>query len=188
MSRAQKVDSRDRILDAAADLFYREGVRGVGVDRIAAESGVAKMTLYYHFKSKDELVVAWLRRRDEEWMSWLEAAVGQRDGNQLLAVFDVLGDWFEQPDFRGCAFINSHAELGSSSPAAAEIVASHKHALAEYLERLARSQGAAEPEALARELLLLVDGAIVTASIQRDPRVADDAREAAARVIASFSR
>src|SRR6266704_6807007 len=177
-------DSRTRILDTAAGLFYREGVRGVGVDRIADESGLAKMTLYYHFKSKDELVVAWLRRRDEEWMSWLESAVENRDGTRLLAVFDALREWFETPDFRGCAFINAHAELGWSSPAAAEIVASHKHALAEYLARLARSEGAAEPEALARELLLLVDGAIVTASIQHDAGVADDAREAAVKVIA----
>jgi AcrR family transcriptional regulator len=184
LTKRDKRDSRERILDTAAGLFYREGVRGVGVDRIAAESGLAKMTLYYHFKSKDELVVAWLRRRDEEWMSWLERAVAGRDGTGLLAVFDALREWFETPDFRGCAFINAHAELGSSSPAAAEIVASHKQALAEYLARLARSEGAAEPEALARELLLLVDGAIVTASIQQDARVADDAREAAAKLIA----
>jgi len=184
LTKPDRRDSRKRILDTAAGLFYREGVRSVGVDRIAAESGLAKMTLYYHFKSKDELVVAWLRRRDEEWMSWLESAVGGRDGTGLLAVFDALREWFETPDFRGCAFINAHAELGSSSPAAAEIVASHKQALTEYLARLARPEGAPEPEALARELLLLVDGAIVTASIQHDAGVADDAREAAAKVIA----
>ncbi len=181
-----KLDTRRRILDTAAELFYREGVRGVGVDRIAAESDVAKMTLYAHFKSKDELVVAWLRRRDEEWMGWLESAVERRNGTGLLAVFDAMREWFEKPDFRGCAFINAHAELGWSNPAAAEIVTSHKQALTEYLARLARSEGAAEPEALARELLLLVEGAIVTASIQRDPRAADDARSAAAKLIASF--
>jgi len=186
LTKPDRRDSRKRILDTAAGLFYREGVRGVGVDRIAAESGLAKMTLYYHFKSKDELVVAWLRRRDEEWMSWLESAVEGRDGTRLLAVFDALREWFETPGFRGCAFINAHAELGSSSPAAAEIVASHKHALTEYLARLARADGAAKPEALARELLLLVDGAIVTASIQHDARVADDARDAAVKVIAGF--
>ncbi len=183
--KADKLDTRRRILDTAAELFYREGVRSVGVDRIAAEADVAKMTLYSHFKSKDELVVAWLRRRDEEWMSWLKGAVERRDGTGLLAVFDAMREWFEKPDFRGCAFINAHAELGWSNPAAAEIVASHKQALTEYLARLARSEGAAEPEALARELLLLVEGAIVTASIQRDPRVADDARGAAAKLIAS---
>ena len=162
-------------------------MRAVGVDRIAAESGVAKMTLYYHFRSKDELVAAWLRRRDEEWMSWLESSVERQRGNRVLAVFDALREWFETPTFRGCAFVNAYAELGWSNPAAAEIVASHKRTLTEYLAYIAREEGAAEPDALARELLLLVDGAIVTASIQGSARPADDAREAAAKVIAGSS-
>jgi AcrR family transcriptional regulator len=174
---------RDQILDSAAELFYRDGVRSVSVDRIAAESGVAKMTVYYHFRSKEHLIAAWLHRRDQEWMRWLEGAVERRGGNPVLGVFDALHEWFETPDFRGCAFINVHAELGWSSPAAAEIVAAHKRSLTEYLARLVRDDGADEPEALARRLLLLVDGAIVTASIQRDPGVADDARQAAAAII-----
>lgn len=186
MTRRERIDLRQRVLDTAAELFYRDGVRAVGVDRIAAESGVAKMTLYYHFHSKDELVAAWLRRRDEEWMSWLEAAVRRRRGNRLLAVFAALREWFETPTFRGCAFVNVYGELGGSNPAAAEIVASHKRTLTEYLADLARQEGAPEPDAhaLARELLLLVDGAIVTASIQGDARPADDARDAAAKLIA----
>ena len=187
MTSREKVDLRQRVLDTAAELFYRDGVRAVGVDRIAAESGVAKMTLYYHFRSKDELVAAWLRRRDEEWMSWLEGSVERQRGNRVLAVFDALREWFETPTFRGCAFVNAYAELGWSNPAAAEIVASHKRTLTEYLADLVREEGAAEPDALARELLLLVDGAIVTASIQGSARPADDAREAAAKVIAGSS-
>lgn len=174
---------RDRILDTAAELFYREGVRGVSVDRIVAECGVAKMTLYYHFSSKDDLVSAWLRRRDEEWLSWLEAAVELRGGDPLLAVFDALREWFERPDFRGCAFINTHAELGFNSPVTARIISSHKRSLSEYLARLASATGIAAPDVFARRLLLLVEGAIVTASIQRDPSAADDARQAAAAII-----
>ena len=185
MATKEKTDLRVRILDTAAELFYREGVRAVGVDRISAESGVAKMTLYYHFRSKDELVAAWLRRRDEEWMTWLEGAAERRDGSRLLAVFDALREWFDTPGFRGCAFINVHAELGWSNSAAAEIAAAHKRSLAAYLERLARTEGATDPEGLARELLLLVEGAIVTASIQRDARAADDAREMAKRAMAA---
>ena len=189
MTKREKVDLSKQILDTAAELFYRDGVRAVGVDRIAAESGVAKMTLYYHFRSKDELVAAWLRRRDDEWMSWLASAVERRRGSRLLAVFEALREWFETPTFRGCAFVNAYAELGWSNPAAAEIVASHKRTLTEYLAYLARQEGAAEPDAdaLARELLLLVDGAIVTASIQGNARPADDARGAAAKVIAGYS-
>ena len=187
MTKREKVDLSQQILDTAAELFYREGVRSVGVDRIAAESGVAKMTLYYHFRSKDELVAAWLRRRDDEWMSWLASAVERRRGSRLLAVFEALREWFETPTFRGCAFVNAYGELGSSNPAAAEIVASHKRKLNEYLADLARQEGVTESDALARELLLLVDGAIVTASIQGDARAADDARGAAAKVIAGYS-
>ena len=145
MTKREKVDLSQQILDTAAELFYREGVRSVGVDRIAAESGVAKMTLYYHFRSKDELVAAWLRRRDDEWMSWLASAVERRRGSRLLAVFEALREWFETPTFRGCAFVNAYGELGSSNPAAAEIVASHKRTLNEYLADLARQEGAAEP-------------------------------------------
>lgn len=102
-------------------------------------------------------------------------------------MFDALREWFETPTFRGCAFVNAYAELGWSNPAAAEIVASHKRKLTEYLAYLVREEGAAEPDALAQELLLLVDGAIVTASIQGSARPADDAREAAAKVIAGSS-
>jgi len=185
VAKPDKIDVRQRILDTAAELFYREGVRGVGVDRIAAESGVAKMSLYYHFGSKDELVAAWLDRRDQEWMSWLRSAV-ERRGDGLLDVFDALREWFETPDFRGCAFINVHAELGWSNPAAAEIVAMHKRALAEYLSELARREGVDDPESLARELLLVVEGAIVTSSIQRDARVADHGRSAGAKLIATY--
>ena len=188
MTKREKVDLSEQILDTAAELFYREGVRSVGVDRIAAESGVAKMTLYYHFRSKDELVAAWLRRRDDEWMSWIARAVERRPGSRLLAVFEALREWFEAPTFRGCAFVNAYGELGSSNPAAAEIVASHKRKLNEYLADLARQEGVTESDALARQLLLLVDGAIVTAAIQGDARAADDARGAAAKVIAGYSR
>ena len=189
MTKREKVDLSRRILDTAAELFYREGVRSVGVDRIAAESGVAKMTLYHHFRSKDKLVAAWLRCRDDEWMSWLASAVERRRGSRLLSVFEALREWFETPTFRGCAFVNAYGELGSSNPAAAEIVASHERKLNEYLADLARQDGAAEPDAdtLARELLLLVDGAIVTASIRGDARVAEDARGAAAKVIAGYT-
>lgn len=157
------------------------------MDRIATESGVAKMTLYYHFGSKDDLVAAWLRHRrpDAEWMAWLEGAVDRRSGNRLLAVFDALSEWFEMTDFRGCAFINAHAELGTSNPAATEIVALHSRSLTEYLARLAQEEGAAQPETLARELLLIVAGAIVAASIQGDGRAAHDARGLATKELAA---
>ncbi|NET11247.1 MAG: helix-turn-helix transcriptional regulator, partial [Symploca sp. SIO2B6] len=115
---------RDRILAAASRLFYQEGIQNVGVDRIISESGVAKMSLYNHFKSKDALIAAWLKQRDEEWCTWFHARMDALstgidvEGSQLIAaqrrlliIFDVLYEWFEQPNFRGCAFINSTVEL-----------------------------------------------------------------------------
>lgn len=179
--KGNNASSKQKILDAAAGLFYTEGVRAVGVDRIAAESGVAKMTLYHHFGSKDELVAAWLRHRrpDAEWLAWLEAAVDRRDGNRLLVVFDALHEWLETTKCRGCAFINVHAELGGSNPVAEEVVKEHTLALTAFLARLAREEGADEPEAVARDLLLIIAGAIVAASIFGDAGPVDDARELA---------
>ena len=102
--------ARERILDAAYDLFSRHGVKAVGVDRIVAESGVAKMTLYRHFSSKDDLVIAFLERREERWTNaWLRAEVesrGSTGSERLLAIFDVFDEWFRRPGFEGCSFIN----------------------------------------------------------------------------------
>jgi AcrR family transcriptional regulator len=176
--------ARERILAAAAELFYREGVRAVGVDRIAGEARVAKMSLYYHFGSKDELVAAWLERRDTEWMGWLEGAV-ESAGGGVLAVFDALREWFERPGFRGCAFLNTQAELGHTSERLAAVIAAHKRDQRGFLTDLAAAQGLPEPERLGRRLQLLVEGAIVTAAIEGDSRAAVEAREAAERLLAS---
>ena len=107
--------ARERILETAYDLFSRSGTRAVGVDTIIAESGVAKMTLYRNFTSKDELILEFLRQRDERWTrAWLQAEVAERaeqPGARMLAIFDVFGEWFARDDFEGCAFINVMLEL-----------------------------------------------------------------------------
>src|SRR4051794_31831389 len=103
-------DARERILAAAYELFSRRGIRAVGIDAIITESGVARMTLYRHFASKDELVLAFLQRREELWTRrWLQGEVERRSADpaqRLLAIFDVFDTWFRRPDFEGCAFIN----------------------------------------------------------------------------------
>lgn len=176
--------ARERILATADELFYREGVRAVGVDRIVLEAGVAKATLYSHFRAKDILIAEWLMSRHASWMTWLENDVERRGGG-VLRVFDVLRDWFASPDFRGCAFINSQAELGRSSPLVASVITGHKRALKEYIERQLGCARAVAGAELAAELLLLVEGAIVTATIERDPSAADVARRAASRLLAA---
>ncbi len=106
----QDAPARDRILDAAYDLFSRRGIRGVGIDAVIEQSGVARMTLYRHFSSKEQLALAYLERREQEWTrNWLQAEVERRadDGaGRLLAIFDVFDAWFREDDFEGCAFIH----------------------------------------------------------------------------------
>ena len=110
MSTVKQSDARQRILDAAYDLFSRHGIRGVGVDAIIERSGVARMTLYRHFGSKDALVLAFLERREERWTKeWLQSEVERRASDpaqRLLVIFDVFDEWFQRGDFEGCSFIN----------------------------------------------------------------------------------
>ena len=113
---SERIPARDRILDTSYELFSRHGVKAVGVDTIIERSGVAKMTLYRHFRSKDELVLAFLRERESVWtVGWLQAEVEARSDDprqRLLVIFDVLDDWFRRGDFEGCSFINLMLEAG----------------------------------------------------------------------------
>jgi AcrR family transcriptional regulator len=177
--------TRERILEAASPLLYRQGMRGVGVDALVAATGLAKATVYRHFASKDLLVEAFLRRRDVRWRAWLEGAVEERAAGvpPVLAVFDALGDWFSSEDFRGCAFINAAAEITGPDHPALDAVREHKRLLRDYLRGLVDGPDAAGADALADALLLLVEGAIVTAQIERSPAAAARARRAAAALM-----
>lgn len=179
---------RDHLVDTALALFYRDGFHATGIDRILAEAGVAKMTLYKHFKSKDELILAALRRRDERFRDWFMAEVERRarpPEARLLAVFDALAAWFARPDFNGCMFVNASAEFARTEDPVHALAAEHKRLLLDYLKTLARAAGAAEPEALARKLELLVEGAIVAAHVCGDRAAAADARAAAETLLAA---
>ncbi len=168
-----------RVLDAAEELFYGQGLQSVGMDAIRAASGVSLKRLYQLFPSKEALVEAYLRRRDERWREALEAHVhGASAGrDRVLAVFDWLGLWFAEPDFRGCAFVNSFGELGAVSPGVAAAARAHKDAFRRYLATLVSEADA--PPRLADQFLLLAEGAMTTAALCGDPRPARHAREAA---------
>lgn len=188
MGRGASATLHEHILDVASDLFYRRGIRAVGVDAIVARSGIAKMTLYQHFRSKEELILAFLRRRDERWRSWLRGAVEGRvaaPAQRLLAIFDALGEWFASPDFRGCAFINTAIEIADPGHPAHRAALEHKRQLQAFMADLAREAGAREEDAdaLSRRLMLLVEGAIVTALVGTDRAAAQEARKAAAVLI-----
>lgn len=172
------------VLDAAEELFYQRGVHAVGMDAVRTRSGVSLKRLYQLFSSKDNLVEAYLRRRDVRWRGRLARYVEAEPdpARRLLAVFDWLGEWFAEPDFRGCAFINSFGEVGATSPKVADVVREHKDAFGQYLRGLAEAAG--HPAWLADHLTLLAEGAMVTAGISGSPEPARRARAAAAALLA----
>jgi len=176
--------ARERLLAAADELFYEEGVHTVGIDRVIERAGVAKATLYSAFGSKDELIRAYLlrrhRARKERMTSGLAAYDTPRD--RLLGVFDVLGESFATPGFHGCAFVNASAEARPGSPI--EEVADEARAWVRSLfVELGRAAGAADPDALARQLQMLYDGAAVAARMDRDPGAATAARATAVTLV-----
>ncbi|MDH3234336.1 MAG: TetR/AcrR family transcriptional regulator [Alphaproteobacteria bacterium] len=179
---------REQLIETAARLFNANGYHATGIDRILAEAGVAKMTLYNHFRSKDELILAVLRRRDETFRNMLFRAVeGRADTarEQLLAIFDVLEEWFRSKDFRGCMFINASAEYSAPDSAIRAASCEHKRLLTSYIEELARKAAAEEPAGLAGQIMLLIEGAIVSAQINCDCAPAQRAKSAAATLIAA---
>ena len=147
---------------------------------------MAKATLYRHFRSKDDLVVAFLRRRDGRWRDWLRSAaerLAPLPADRPLAVFDALGEWFASEDFRGCAFINAAAEIADPDHPARAAVEDHERLLGADLEDMLRGAGAADPAGDAAALLLLIQGAIVSALIERSAVPAARARAAAERML-----
>lgn len=173
---------RDHLIDTAIELFYRDGFHATGIDKILAQSGVAKMTLYKHFKSKDELILAALRRRDERFRNWFMRTVEGRataPRDRLLAIYDVLEEWFSSRDFNGCMFINASAEFADPGDPIHATAAENKHLIRAYVRDLAADAGATDTDALAWNLILLVEGAIVMAHVAGSRDAASRARRAA---------
>ncbi len=167
---------REALLDAAERLFYAHGIQAVGMDRVREASGLPLKRIYRLFATKEDLVVAMLRHRDRRWRADLAAHVEsvQDPRERVLAVFDWLAAWFAEPGFRGCAWINAHGELGSSSEAVLAEVRAHKRAFHDQLAAWVRATGAP----VAEPVFLLAEGAIVTAAVTGDPAPAGHARAA----------
>ncbi|MEW9553692.1 TetR/AcrR family transcriptional regulator [Nonomuraea sp. NPDC050783] len=179
------MEHAERVLAAAGELFYRRGVRAVGMDEVRAASGVSLKRLYQCYPSKEALVVAYLERRDERWMAALTGYVAARP-DRVQAVFDWLERWFGEDGFRGCGFVNAYGELGADSAAVRDVVRRHKERLRGYLRSLAAEAGAADPELLAGQLLVLVEGATVTA-MTGPPEAATAAARAAGLAAAALT-
>ena len=163
--------ARERILSTAHDLYYAEGIRATGVDRVIAEAGVTKVTFYRHFPSKDELILEFLEYRHRRWMAWFADALrrharsGSADGIEAIA--GAMGEWFGSASFRGCAFINSVGELGTTSPEVVAAAARHKHDMTDAIAGLLPASRHRRRDA--QVAAMAVDGAIVRAQIDGVP-------------------
>ena len=164
---SRPASARERIDRTAYELFSRDGVRAVGVDTLAAHAGVAKMTLYKHYPSKDELALAFLRRREELWTrSWLQREVerqGGGPGEQLLYIFDVFDKWFHRADYEGCSFAKVLLEHGDRDHPLRNAAAVHIETIRTFLSQLARNAGIRDADGFARQWQILMMGSIIAA-------------------------
>jgi AcrR family transcriptional regulator len=181
-------NARERILASAYELFSRHGIRKVGIDAIISHSGVARMTLYRNFASKDDLVLAFLERREQRWTKeWLQSESGRRAAGpreQLLAIFDVFDGWFQRKDFEGCSFINVLLETADPSSSLHEASALHLARIRAFIERLARAAGIPHPSDFAHTWHILMKGSIVAAR-EGDREAARRARAVGALLLRS---
>ena len=191
-TRTPKSDARQRLIETAEQLFYAEGIHAVGIDRIIAEAGVAKMTLYNHFSSKDDLILAVLQYREEKFDAlfdkWMKRHI-EAGMDRLEAFFAALKDWFGSRGFRGCMFINSCVELADAKHEGSKFSASHKQRFHEMLKQIiAQTAGEKAAETIAPAVALLVEGAIVTAVMEQSSNPADVARDAALTLVSKTPR
>ena len=179
--------ARGRLLGAATHLFCKNGINATGIDAIIGEAGTAKTTLYKLFGSKTNLVYAVLESEGRHWREWFIGAIEAGGGDpqtKLSRIFPALKTWFGEERFYGCPFINAVAEHDKDRKQFRNIALKHKKVVLGHIEKLAAEMGAAEPEVLAHQLALLIDGAIVAAMVSRNPGVADTAGLAADALIA----
>jgi AcrR family transcriptional regulator len=166
-ARLAPASARDRILESAYNLFSHRGVRAVGVDEVIERAGVAKATLYRHFPSKDDLVVAFLQLREQRWtLGWVEKEARRRGSTpegRLLAIFDAFDEWFQREDFEACSFVNVLLEMGSDHPSG-EASMRHLKNIRGVVARLAEEAGLRDPESFARSWHILMKGSIVSAA------------------------
>ena len=180
------LSKRERLIKTALELFDKDGIHATGVDTIAEQSGVTKKTLYAHFRSKEELVLAVLRHFDglarNEFMRQVESG-GKTPRANLLTIFDFAQRWFQQNNFYGCLFINAVGEYSDDDTPIRQICKEYKKLVKDYIQHLCQQAGASQPQKLAEELALLLEGATVTAQVSQNPKTAQIAKRAAMTLI-----
>ncbi|WP_420908019.1 TetR/AcrR family transcriptional regulator [Pseudomonas capsici] len=181
----QMTDTREKIITTAEQLIYQNGIHATGMDLLVKTSGVARKSIYRYFATKDEVAAAALNARDIRWMQWFRTECDKADTPQdrILNIFAVLKGWFESDGFRGCAFINTAGEVGDPDDPIRHIARLHKQKLLDYTLELTEQLNAEQPSVLARQLLILIEGAITMARVMGDYSAVDDAREVARLLI-----
>lgn len=178
---------RDELVEKALMVFYRHGFHATGMDKLVAETGISKTSMYKYFSAKEDLILAALTLRDKQFRRWLfrrMEQLGSTPRGQLIAMFDGLKEWFAQEGFQGCMFIKAAAEYQKSDDPIHMKSADHKSILISYFSDIAQRAGAADPDTLARRLMLLKEGAIVAAQLGITKNPAMDAKAAAKILLA----
>ena len=185
MGRRPSPEAKRRIVETALEAFNHDGIRGVSADTIIDRAGVAKMTLYKHFPTKDDLAAAFVRERSDRWMAWLVARVGKlgrTPKQRILALFDALAEWFTSDDYFGCPFHRAAAEFPDLRNPIHKEVVRNKRLLRAFVVELVGAAGLDE-KTLVNQLMLIMAGAEVMTSIEGGVKFARYARQAASRLI-----
>lgn len=186
-----ELSAKDRILETALRLFYRYGIHEIGVDRIIAESEVAKMTFFNHFPTKRDLVKAFLVLRDERSMKWVEAtldSITKDKDKRLPAVIEVMAMWFRGEEFRGCAFINTTVEIGPDGQEEKLLCFSHKERLMKFIELIAKEAGYRQAQKLAEQMVTIIDGATIRAQMDGPEAAVDVLKKSAKALLGTFQK
>ncbi len=181
-------NKRDELVRKALQVFYRDGFYATGMDKLVAETGVSKTSMYKHFRTKEELILASLRLRDENFRNWMFRRIeelSETPAGQIIASFDAMKEWFEEDGFRGCMFIKAGAEYQDAEHPIHAQAAEHKRLLLDHFTQLARKANVQNPEKLASQIVLLQEGAIVAAVLLKNCDPAEDAKDAARQLLAT---
>ncbi|MEK8080463.1 TetR family transcriptional regulator [Pseudomonas sp. XK-1] len=183
-------DTREKILATAEKLIYENGIHATGMDLLVKTSGVARKSIYRHFSNKDDIAAAALNARDVRWMQWFrgECEKAATPQDRIINIFAVLKSWFESDGFRGCAFINTAGEVGNVDDPIRHIAKLHKQKLLDYTLELASQLGIEDPKSLAKQLFVLIEGAITVARVMGDYTATDSARETARVLLKEVQR
>lgn len=187
MNKTPTTAVQDKILQTAEQLIYQNGIHAMGMDLLVRTSGVARKSIYRYYATKENVAVQALSVRDVRWMDWFRSETDKASDPEarILAMFGVLKSWFDSDGFRGCAFINTAGEIGDAQDPIRLLAKTHKQKLLDYIGELCEPLNVEHPEVLAKQLLILIDGAITLARVMGDHDAADNARDMAQLLLKS---